>query len=256
MVRQILLLASASPLLVALVACGDSMPMTDGGIDFGTDLGEPDLGPPDLGLMPSELYGPCVSDEQCPGPMPESTPGAGICRRASDGPPLGFCTLPCTDPTDDLPCNDSIVNRCADIDGDGSFFCERRCVNGIDCGRENYTCVGYYPDMSGICVGVCDTDDDCGDGAVCSSGGRCTTRHTSGGAANGEACANATACASGGCILPLSAAPVQPNFDGIAAPGVIAFGFAGGYCSQTCIIPMGYNSTNFFSGTDLPQASC
>src|SRR5689334_17644105 len=99
MARQILLFVSASLVTSALgtlAACGDSgMMMTDSGVDFGTDLGT-DLGPPDLGLMPSMLYGPCVSSDQCPGA--DGTPGGGTCRHAADGAPAGYCTVPCTPP--------------------------------------------------------------------------------------------------------------------------------------------------------------
>src|SRR5690606_33578722 len=72
-------------------ACGDTPNL---------DAGPPDAGPP---LMPSELFGPCQEDWQCPGE------GA-ICRRATDGWPGGYCTVPCEDRT---PCDfNGVYHHC------------------------------------------------------------------------------------------------------------------------------------------------
>src|SRR5690606_5864553 len=109
-------------------------------------------GPP---LMPSELFGPCQEDWQCPGE------GA-ICRRATDGWPGGYCTVPCEDRT---PCDfNGVYHHCVTRAGETQSYCERRCLNGIDCGRTAYTCAGELPPSGGLCIGVCASDDECGAG--------------------------------------------------------------------------------------------
>lgn len=206
-------------------AC-DGTPVADAGM-------EPDAGPP---LMPSELFGPCVEDWQCPGV------GA-VCRTDADGWPGGYCTVPCEDRT---PCDyRGVYHHCATREGETQAYCERRCLNGIDCGREVYTCAGELPPSGGVCVGVCSTDDHCGAGTVCNTfSGQCVPEGTAPtGSVTGEACGQPEDCQSGQCIQELTE-------DGVPT------GWIGGYCVGNCILPSGYNTSSFFSGDALPQGTC
>lgn len=227
-----LVLASAS-ISVLLVACGGDDDMAV------PDLGPPDMGEPDMDLPPSALFGECERDTQCPGV------GA-RCRRPIDGWPNGYCTVPCV-PPDTEPCLDAdlFYNHCLTDEATGESWCERRCLNGIDCGRTEYTCVGQFPPMDqGMCIGICLSDADCGRGEVCNTGsGRCVASLPTSGAAIGAACADDAACLSNRCYPPVDAVGD-------------ATGFLGGYCMTTCILPAGYNGNSFYVGTSLPGGTC
>ena len=226
-----LLLVSAS-LFPALAGCGD-----DDGMNA-PDLGPPDLGEQDMDLPMSKKYGPCERDSQCPGV------GA-RCRQPSEGWPNGYCTLPCVEP-DEEPCLDDelFYHNCLP-DGTGAAWCERRCLNGIDCGRNGYTCVGQFPPAgAGMCIGVCLSDDDCSRGEVCSAeSGRCVTSLPTTGGGIGAPCAANADCRSNECITEINA-------------GGYPSGFPGGYCVTRCILPAGYNGNTYFSGPALPQGGC
>lgn len=199
--------------------------------------GTPDAGAQDGGpmLLPSELFGPCEADSQCPGE------GA-VCRRAVDGYPGGYCTVPCEDRT---PCDTfGVYHHCARRAGETRSFCEQRCLNGIDCGRTAYTCAGELPPSGGVCIGVCTTDEDCGGGSVCDPyTAVCTTRVNETGAITGERCASNDACRSGQCVLEESASGLPS-------------GWVEGYCVSSCILPPGYNSNDFFAGEAFPNGGC
>lgn len=231
-------------LTVAAAACSDSespdmtTAMPDAGTltDAGTpDAGEPDMGEPDMGmpLQPSTLFGACVEDSQCPGE------GA-ICRKAAEtGNPGGFCTVPCEDRT---PCDfANIYHFCTTRVGETQSYCERRCLNGLDCGRSSYTCQLLPPDEEeGICFGLCDRDDQCGEGSRCEPySAQCVpVDAVDEGATNGEPCTERTDCRSTFCISEIDN------------------GWPGGSCISQCILPSGFNNSNFFGGDTLPQAAC
>lgn len=213
----------SSLLLFALVA----------GCDGGG--GGSDGGGGDAGAPASELFGPCESDAQCPGE------GA-ICRRAEDGYPGGYCTVPCADRT---PCDAfGVYHHCATRQGETQSYCEQRCLNGVDCGRPAYTCVGELPPSGGYCIGVCSSDEDCGGGSVCDPyTAVCSDATTEVGAITGEPCAGSEDCRSGQCFVDQNAAG-QPT------------GWAEGYCVSNCILPVGYNNSSFFAGDAFPNGGC
>lgn len=209
-----------------LVACDGGDP-ADGGIPL------EDAGPP---LEPSELFGPCVEDWQCPGE------GA-ICRTAADGYPSGFCTVPCEDRT---PCDArGVYHHCLLREGEEQSYCERRCLNGIDCGRDAYSCTGELPPSGGLCIAVCSTDAQCGDGFACNTyTGQCVEGDVpTTGAVTGEACGSPDDCRSGQCVTEVNDAGVPT-------------GWVGGYCAGNCILPSGFNNNDFFAGDALPQGTC
>ena len=221
---------SAAPLftrlgLVALglvaVACGDD--------DAPVDMGDASVPPQ------SELFGPCTEDSQCPGE------GA-ICRRDLDGYPRGYCTVPCEDRT---PCDAyGSYHHCVQREGETQSYCEQRCRNGLDCGRSAYTCAGELPPSGGLCIGVCSDDSQCSEGLVCDHySATCVVPGTEPtGAVTGEPCGSEDVCRSGECITETR--------DGVPS------GWVGGSCIGNCILPAGYSSNFFYSGTVLPRGGC
>lgn len=193
-------------------------------------------------IEPSTLFGECTVDEECPGE------GA-VCMTEADGFPMGYCTIPCEDRTvcfETLTADLEVHNHCIDRDGDGVKMCERACSNGLDCGRNDYTCVGEVPPTGlGVCNPVC-SPGGCGD-AICNrDSGECVTEEPTG-AGVGEPCTSNDACRSGTCN--------EEDPDTGA--------WAGGYCLGNCILPSGYNGNSFYDGdgdgvtdTELPQGGC
>lgn len=217
-------LALAPTFLLALLAaagCDDSTPVET----------------PDAQVLPaSELFGPCVDDSQCPGE------GA-VCRRDEAGYPRGYCTVPCDDRT---PCDAfGSYHHCVQRTGEERSYCEQRCRNGLDCGRTAYTCVGELPPSGGLCIGVCSDDSQCSEGLVCDRwAATCVAPGSERtGAATGEPCEGEDTCRSGECLPEVNATGVPT-------------GWVGGSCSGNCILPAGYSSNFFFSGTLLPRAGC
>ncbi|MCC6874457.1 MAG: hypothetical protein IT378_09160 [Sandaracinaceae bacterium] len=221
--RNVLALAA----LLALGACDSGPPTPDSSVPM-----------VDGGLAPSSLFGPCVEDWQCPGE------GA-ICRGAADGWLGGFCTVPCVDRT---PCDqDGIYHHCVRREGEAQSYCERRCLNGLDCRRDNYTCEGEgdYQPSGGACFPVCSSDDQCGAGTICDPHtGLCTSDAlpTTGGV-SGDPCDAPSDCRSGACIP-------ETNATGVPT------GWIHGYCVGNCVLPRGYNSNTYFDGDALPAATC
>lgn len=214
----------------SLVACGDDdAPSPDAGL---VDLGTPDLGP-----QPSVLFGPCVLDSQCPGV------GA-ICRRASTGYTGGTCTVPCVDRSQ---CDDGFTyHHCLQEEGSTQAYCEQNCLNGIDCGRTDYTCEGTFPPSGGRCIGLCTSDAECGEGADCNElSGRCVATGTVPvtGSSYGEPCVENSDCLTGICLAATTAsgAPTGNN---------------GGYCISYCVLPAGYNGSDLYAGDTLPNGPC
>jgi len=217
---------------------GTMMPM-----DAGHDAGPPemdaghDAGPPPM----STLFGPCTIDEQCPG-------GEGaFCRKPEEGWPMGYCTLPCEDRG---PCDDGVrYNHCLEQSDGSGMFCEQRCENGVDCERDGYTCVGEFSGGTGMCVGVCSTDEQCGEGAECNPwNGECVAEGEvpTDGSETGGPCDGDDGCRSGNCIQ---------GYD-MGTPT----GWTDGYCIGNCILPVGYNTNTFYrmgdGSEELPQAGC
>jgi hypothetical protein len=207
------------------------------GCDGGTTPTDAMVGPQDAGrvLPPSELFGPCVEDSQCPGE------GA-VCRPSSDGYPGGYCTVPCEDRT---PCDyRGVYHHCALRDGETRAYCERRCLNGIDCGRDGYTCVGELPPSGGYCIAVCSSDEQCGEGTICNRySGQCQVGSVGEGGVTGDPCNGPEDCLSGQCI---------GEVDASGAPT----GWNGGYCAANCILPAGYSNSQFWVDSVLPQSTC
>jgi hypothetical protein len=240
----------ASLLLASSVGCGDDDGPGEPDATITIDSGEPDAGLPDTGPPPpSEVFGPCVIDEQCPG-------AGAVCRTAiEDGWPEGYCTLPCEDRG---PCDDGVIyNHCIEVVDGAGQYCERRCLNGSDCGgfRENYTCAFQGDiDGAGLCVGVCSADEHCGPGAECNEwSGAChaagepeTGNETGGTCTADEDCLHAGSL-TGGCLQERSSAGTPS-------------GWNGGYCFGPCILPEGYNSSTFYTAPDgsdeLPTGTC
>lgn len=218
-----------------------------GSEDMGTgmmDMGPEDMGP-DLGMLPDnfgKFFGACTRDEDCEEPD-------GICRSPSDGFPMGYCTRPCASPNDRTGCDEVfgdfvVYHHCTDTLDEGSqLTCEFFCANGLDCGRDGYTCIiGALPG-GGLCIPVCANDDQCGFGTFCNTyTGRCQDEappdpQTAGLSVTGEACAGNGDCASEQCVPA-------------------ANGWPGGYCISDCILPSGWNSNNLYNGDRLPPGSC
>lgn len=221
-IRHLPLLVCA-PALLALAAC-------DGG-GGGSDAGSSDAAI----VEPSELFGPCETDAECPGE------GA-VCRPATEGYPGGYCTVPCQDRT---PCDVfGVYHHCVTREGEDQSYCEQRCLNGLDCGRDAYTCAGELPPSGGVCIGVCSSDEDCGGGTVCDPyTAVCSTMATETGAITGEPCNAPEDCRSGQCVQEENASG-QPT------------GWVQGYCVSNCILPVGYNNSTFFMGDAFPNGGC
>ena len=209
--------------IVALGGCDGG----DGDADASADGAAP--------LEMSALFGACEQDWQCPGE------GA-FCRTGIDGFPGGSCTIACEDRT---PCDTrGVYHHCATREGETESFCERRCLNGLDCGRDGYTCAGSLPPSGGVCISVCSSDEECGTGAVCDRyTALCAAAVSTTGATNGEPCADNDACRSGQCLA-------EQGSDGTPT------GWIGGYCVSNCILPTGFNNNDFFAGPALPNGGC
>jgi len=228
----------------------------DAGPDMRIDLGPPDLGSPDLGpdLGPlpndfGDLFGHCIEDADC------MTSG-GICRSAEQGFPGGYCTKPCDSANDRTACEVTrggftVYHHCADrgAEPEGQFTCEFNCLNGLDCGRDGYTCaVGALPG-GGLCIPVCSSDEQCAWGTFCDRfSGECQAEEppddptTLGLSPNGGPCSSDGQCASGECFEGGSS--TQPT------------GWVDGTCVGNCILPSGFNNNDFFAGDALPPGTC
>lgn len=217
---RLLFVCLAAGLLLSACGDDDTPPTTDAGLPP-SDAGQPMDAGPEL----SYLFGPCTANEQCPGED-------GICRRGAEGYAQGQCTRPCSDRT---PCDDGVYHHCV-VGEDGQGFCAQRCLNGADCGRSSYTCVGELPPSGGVCQTRCQVGE-CGEGAECNPwSGACGpvgSAPTTGGVA-GEPCADPSECRSGIC----------------------AGGWPGGYCVGSCRLPAGFNSSTFWAEDELPRGTC
>ena len=214
-----LALASAFGLATSFAACTpDPLPPADAAL-------------PDARVYSaSELYGPCELDAQCPGE------GA-ICRRALDGYPLGYCTVPCTDRT---PCGGlgSANQQCVQVAGEDTSYCQVNCLNSRDC-RDGYACIADVNPAGGFCTPLCTSDPQCGGGAICDEyAGDCVAPGSESTAGTvGQPCAAEEDCR-GWCISEAD------------------FNWPEGSCVSNCILPSGWNTNTFYEGTVLPSGSC
>lgn len=239
-------------LLIALLAlsvcgftagCGDATsPEGEGDTDAASDSDSDSGAAADLALdeggdsqplEASRLFGPCVEDDQCPG-------DAAVCLTSAEfGYAGGVCTVPCEDRT---PCDDGFgYHFCDPLDGLEGNFCQQRCINGVDCGRDRFTCAAPDGADAGVCTSICLTDADCGSGARCEPfSGQCVADDEPPleSAVTGEPCVDPDDCRSDVCLDEAVRA------------------FPSGYCVADCILPPGYNSSNFYAGDTLPTGDC
>jgi hypothetical protein len=145
-------------------------------------------------------------------------------------------------------CDDGTTYNWCVSRSEAAAECEQRCLTASDC-RAGYSCqlLQGVADNSGICVGVCGSDEECGGGAVCNrQNGQCQEEPPSPALGLiGEACATSDDCASGACRLnTLGQNGAQTRWPG-------------GYCVGTCRLPEGYNANQFYvGGTELPSGTC
>lgn len=257
-----LLRSPALGLVVAgmLFGCGSDpvAPGADSGVaDTGTggdtgataDTG----GPPVI----SAIYGACRSNSECQEGL--------TCRtEAAEGNPGGECSRECT--RDDECVLPAMEGRGA-VDGYCRLdrrtmrrSCFRVCVNGSDCERDGYTCVSEtIPGQivaTQYCIPVC-TDESCVNGTVCDhESGRCRPRDAMiTGRRVGESCVpegRDGATMANRCISNLCIAGSNPDSRGVP----VYSGWNDGYCRANCIVPEGYNPTNYFDGREFPRSNC
>lgn len=201
----------------------------------------PDAGPPPDAYMPpvaAVLFAPCEVDAQC-APLGEGA----FCRPSTEGPALGYCTRPCEDRT---VCDAFLAHHhCLTFEGETQAICVPACRNGADCPRPPYTCFGgIAPSGDGYCMSICHSDAECGGGAVCNlDSGECVVAPVPSLAAYYAECAADADCTSDFCVEEVNAAGTPT-------------GWALGACLSPCIVPAGYNSTNYFDGDTLPNGGC
>jgi len=246
-ISTVFLIGAAS--LVFAPGCGDddggtSDAAPDGTLDATADAAR------DAELLPSDLFGECEVDSQCPGPN-------AVCRTRTDGWPGGFCTRRCPG-GDRGPCEYfGAFHSCMDIEEEGEFECEANCLNSLDC-RPGYICAdqgavnrSFGRDPAGRCVPICVNDDVCGEGGSCNRWtGRCyaDTEPDPMGALNGEACpGGSSSCRSGNCLGPVGTFTSGDTFP---------TGWVDGYCFSNCALPEGYNTDTFWADGPLPQGAC
>lgn len=206
---------------------------------------------------PQAIYGLCDSDAECRDGY--------TCQRSADtGYPGGQCNRECTRNDEcarvSTTGGTTIDGYCLPPNTTGQRYCARVCANGIDCGREGWSCTtlnsGTFNQVN-VCIPIC-TDSSCIDGTVCDhSSGRCraASAPASMGRAVGQSCVptgqpgatDQNRCMSGLC------AP-EVTYDSRMNP--VYTGTVGGFCYSRCILPSGYNSSTFWPDPDLPQANC
>jgi hypothetical protein len=215
--------------------------------------------PPDVAEIVSQIYGPCRSDNGCETGL--------TCRtEATDGFPGGECNRECTSNDDCVlvPNDGSSPSDawCPPSVGGRPRMCMRVCLNGIACQRRGYTCRTFNanePDPVRACVPVC-TDESCVTGTTCEhESGRCRPAGTMPvGRTIGQTCEPEvrmgvpTPPREMQCVSGLCNADWQPDSRG----NRYYTGWNGGYCSARCILPVGFNSSDFWGEPMLPQANC
>jgi hypothetical protein len=228
----------------------------DDAAEAGADVAPDRARPP---MAPSDIYGPCNADAEC-------VDGLTCNTEAMTGFPGGQCNRTCTSDDD---CVLRPSDGSAPVDGwcrpsvNGSpRVCARVCANGIDCEREGYTCRQFNPgalNQVSACVAVC-TEASCVNGTTCNNDtGLCRSAgSTPSGRGLGQSCepsmrpGSPPPPADQQCRSQLCNAEWNPDSRG----NRFYTGYNGGYCISRCILPAGYNSSDFFPGTMLPRANC
>ena len=253
----------ASSLLTFALGCSSEVanpPPADAGADApAVDAPAADVPAADAGRPmrnPQPIYGACDSAAECRDGL--------LCRRAADtGLPGGQCNRECS--RDDecvlFPSGGKPIDgSCLPADRSGQRFCARVCANGIDCERDGYTCIGINAgtiNAVNVCTPVC-TAASCIDGTVCNfETGRCRPADAPPltGRTLGQSCvANADPAMTPATVCQSSLCNPQIVRDSMGAP--FQTGSNGGYCLSRCILPQGYNSSDIWSGMDLPRSNC
>lgn len=192
----------------------------------------------------SPLFGRCRMDADCP--------EGSLCLRNTDGYPGGFCTRICTSDDDCNPGIEGVSGVCQQVGN--RRLCMRQCLNGFDCGREGYTCVGAQYGRNTIDPGVCQPSCDmnnCGSDARCNFWtGRCeplTAPSPPPGNDNGQPCSMSgmgSECRSSICIR---ATNTQTG---------AATGWNNGSCVSICSLPPGYSAGAFWPEEEFPRGNC
>lgn len=255
--------------LVATAGCSDDPnpgpgPVTDAGntVDTptATDVPVVDAPPEDMGRPmrnPQPIYGPCDSDAEC-------REGYSCQRAADTGYSGGQCNRECTRDDDCVRVSTTgakpIDGFCLAADTSGRRYCARVCANGIDCGRDGWSCTTLNSgalNQVNVCVSIC-TPTSCIDGTVCEpESGRCRPASSPAptGRTVGQACVPAEqtgSTAQNRCVSNLCSPEV--TYDSMMTP--FYTGNIGGFCYGRCILPSGYNSSTFWPMPELPQAGC
>ncbi len=174
------------------------------------------------GTCQGGLFGACTANTDC-----NAVPG-GLCVGPTHGDttglPGGLCTTACTTGAD---CGDGA--DCVAVGTD--HYCVPTCDRGTDC-RAGYSCLPQ-PGAGAVCMPVCATDAQCGDGAYCNVWtGFCQTSRPSPsdpGADDGAPCDQApdgTSNCRGTCDPAWAHAP-----DGTSTPTGYVDGTCQSYCS-------------------------
>lgn len=195
---------------------GSMMGSAGNGGGAGSSMGgNPAIDPNDV---PRALVGlPCVEDNDCaPGLECVASTDADVFPGGSAA--NGYCTTPCTD---DAECETlDLLSACALPGADGSTYCAALCQTDnpqanefkchlLDGTRDDLACYRPVANPStpqrelGICVPMCHSDVECGEGLFCNLGsGTCVSEAPQGGPI-GAACdpdGDGEECASGVCI--------------------------------------------------------
>jgi hypothetical protein len=225
-------------------------------VEAGADAAPDKVEPP---KEPSDIYGECDDDSEC---------GEGLtCNtEAMTGFPGGQCNRTCTSDDECVlrPSDGSapVDGWCRPAVGTAPRTCARVCTNGIDCERDGYTCRVFNANQLNqvrACVPVC-TAASCVNGTTCNGDtGLCRPAGSMPvGRGIGQSCeptmrpGSPTPPAEMQCRSQLCNAEWNPDTRG----NRFYTGYNGGYCLSRCILPAGYNSSNFWPEMLLPQANC
>ncbi len=258
--RASLVLTGSLLLSLGCSSSTSTTPTTDAGTadtgsaDVAVDTGPVDTGPPPR--TPQAIYGACRNDAEC-------ADGNTCLTATNTGMPSGQCNRECT--TDDdcvlMTGGQAVDGYCQPANAGGHRYCARVCVNGIDCERDGYSCLGINAGTIhavNICIPIC-TDATCTEGTICDhETNRCRVPGDGGtppGRTLGQTCVannDTTATPATTCRSSLCSPQVVPDSQGHP----YQTGFNGGSCYTRCILPQGYNSSNIWPMQTLPQSNC
>ncbi|MDP3275197.1 MAG: hypothetical protein Q8Q09_08385 [Deltaproteobacteria bacterium] len=232
-----LLLTAASACSPPVTPPGDVTP-SEASADAMPDIVE--------GPYNSPLFGRCRSDTDC-------AFGATCKTESANGWSNGVCTRTCTTSSD---CEEGVaagnVGFCGNHNGER--ICLRECLNGFDCGRPGFNCAQNDPrDTSMMPLRVCRpscTETSCVQGNVCNTWtGNCVPAGSptlTTGQDIGQSCmatGMTNNCRSGSCIAAQNSAGVHT-------------GWNSGYCSSSCTLTAGWNSSTLWPENTFPRANC